>query len=349
MTSASLASAGAVNTATVAGGPYTITASAASGTGLSNYTISYNTGNLTVNKRNITVTALGGTSVYGDSPSNPGLSATNLASFDSVSALTGLSNSFGITSASTVNTYTTNVAGTLSNGNYNVTTTNTGSWSVTPKILTVTANNQVKNYGDTFTFAGTEFTTSGLINGDSVSSASLASAGAINTASVAGAPYTITINNALGSGLSNYAIHYVNGQLTLSRTVLTVTANTAARTTRQSNPEFTASFDGFFPGDGVNDLGGLLTFRTPASFGSRPGSYSLTPSGLSSSNYDFRYVDGEILVTDDLLRQADMTDPFEILFHFPSTGSEEDLEEKIKYELREYPGTISTLSSGEVP
>jgi hypothetical protein len=73
---------------------------------LSNYTISYNTGNLTVNKRNITVTALGGTSVYGDSPSNPGLSATNLASFDTVSALTGLSNSFGITNTSTVNTYT---------------------------------------------------------------------------------------------------------------------------------------------------------------------------------------------------------------------------------------------------
>ena len=55
VTSATLASSGAVNTAAV--GSYNITASAAVGTGLSNYTISYAVGTLTVNKANLTVTA----------------------------------------------------------------------------------------------------------------------------------------------------------------------------------------------------------------------------------------------------------------------------------------------------
>ena len=43
--------------------------------------------------------------------------------------------------------------------------------TVTPATLTltVTANSATKTYGDTVTFAGTEFTTGGLVNGDSVS------------------------------------------------------------------------------------------------------------------------------------------------------------------------------------
>jgi hypothetical protein len=49
-------------------------------------------------------------------------------------------------------------------------------WSNAP--LTVTASNQTKTYGNAFTFLGTEFTTAGLVNADTVTSATLASAGA---------------------------------------------------------------------------------------------------------------------------------------------------------------------------
>ena len=41
------------------------------------------------------------------------------------------------------------------------------------------------------TFAGTEFTTSGLVNADTVTSVTLTSAGAAATARVAGSPYWI--------------------------------------------------------------------------------------------------------------------------------------------------------------
>ena len=52
-------------------------------------------------------------------------------------------------------------------GNYTITYAN-GTLTVNPAALTITANNASKTYGQTVTFAGTEFTTSGLVNGDTV-------------------------------------------------------------------------------------------------------------------------------------------------------------------------------------
>ncbi len=54
--------------------------------------------------------------------------------------------------------------------------------SVATAALTVTANSTSKTYGRSVTFAGTEFTTSGLVNGDKVTSVSLSSPGAAATA-----------------------------------------------------------------------------------------------------------------------------------------------------------------------
>ena len=57
------------------------------------------------------------------------------------------------------------------------------------------------------TFAGTEFTASGLVNGDTVTSVTLTSAGSAATATVAGSPYTIVPSAAVGTGLANYRYH----------------------------------------------------------------------------------------------------------------------------------------------
>jgi hypothetical protein len=135
VTSVTLTSSGAVATAVVSGSPYAITPSAAVGTGLSNYTISYVNGTLTVNK------------------------AT----------------------------------------------------------LTITANNRSKIYGQTLTFTGTEFTTAGLVNGNTVTSVTLTSSGAVATAVVSGSPYNIVPSAAVGTGLTNYNISYVNGSLTVTK------------------------------------------------------------------------------------------------------------------------------------
>ena len=86
--------------------------------------------------------------------------------------------------------------------------------------LTITADDQSKPSGATFTFAGTEFSTTGLLNADTVDSATLASAGA--PAGAAPGTYPITISAAVGTGLANYAITYVPGTFTVGNTVPTV-------------------------------------------------------------------------------------------------------------------------------
>lgn len=86
--------------------------------------------------------------------------------------------------------------------------------TVDPAMLSITANSLSKPYGQTVTFAGTEFAPSGLVNGDSVTSVMLTSAGAASTAPAGS--YAIVPSAAVGSGLNNYAISYTNGTLTVT-------------------------------------------------------------------------------------------------------------------------------------
>ncbi|MBM4463577.1 MAG: Ig-like domain repeat protein, partial [Chloroflexi bacterium] len=95
--------------------------------------------------------------------------------------------------------------------NYTHNTTAATTASITPKALTITADDASKAYGEAKTFAGTEFTTSGLVSGDTVTSVSLTSAGA--AASAAAGTYSIVPSAAVGTGLNNYTITYVNGTL----------------------------------------------------------------------------------------------------------------------------------------
>ena len=106
--------------------------------------------------------------------------------------------------------------------NYNI-IKKKGALTVSAIDLTITANSTSKNYGDTVTFAGTEFTTSGLKNSDTVTSVTLTSAGAAATATVGGSPYSIVPNAAVGSGLGNYNVKYANGTLTVNPAPLSIT------------------------------------------------------------------------------------------------------------------------------
>jgi hypothetical protein len=97
-------------------------------------------------------------------------------------------------------------------GNYDI-AYNTAAFIITPKPLTITANSRAKLLGDIVTFTGTEFTTSSLVSGDSVTSVTLNSAGAPAAAPVG--TYPIVASSAVGAGLSNYGITYIDGVLTV--------------------------------------------------------------------------------------------------------------------------------------
>jgi hypothetical protein len=111
----------------------------------------------------------------------------------------------------------------IANGAYTVSDGNGGSnyavsvvtapGTITPAALTVTAQDVSKVYGQVPVLTG--FTTTALVNGETVGSVSLTSAGQAATATVADGPYAITPSNALGGTFApgNYSISYINGAL----------------------------------------------------------------------------------------------------------------------------------------
>src|SRR5262249_37561391 len=147
--------------------------------------------------------------------------------------------------------------------NYNISYA-PGSLTVHPAPLRITADDQTKTYGNAFTFAGIAISTNGLVNGDTVTSVTLTSSGAAATADMTGAPYPITPSRAMGPRLSNYAITYASGSLTVHPAPLTITANDATVATGQPNPPFSVQYGGFVLGQDPSVLGGSLTFDVPA-------------------------------------------------------------------------------------
>jgi hypothetical protein len=91
-------------------------------------------------------------------------------------------------------------------------------------------------------------------------------------------------------------VSYVPGNFSVTPAELTVTANGATRQYGLPNPPFTARYAGFANGDSFASLGGSLMFATAATPTSPIGSYSVTPSGLTSANYTISYVPGTLTI-----------------------------------------------------
>ncbi len=112
VTSVTLTSAGAAATAVVAGSPYAIVASAAVGSGLSNYTITYKNGNLTVISVPLTITANNLSKVYTQANPTLTVSYSGFVNGDTSSSLTTQPTpATTATTTSPAGTYTINVSG----------------------------------------------------------------------------------------------------------------------------------------------------------------------------------------------------------------------------------------------
>jgi hypothetical protein len=171
---------------------------------------------------------------------------------------------------------------------------------VSPATLTITANSRTKVYGQTVTFAGNEFSSSGLVNGNTVASVTLTSAGAAATATVTapGPNYAIVPSAATGSGLGNYTIGYVNGTLTVTPAALTITANSRSKILGQTvtfaGTEFTTA--GLVNGDTVTSVT-LTSAGAPAA--AAVGTYPIVATaaaGIGLGNYSITYVNGTLTV-----------------------------------------------------
>jgi glucuronoarabinoxylan endo-1,4-beta-xylanase len=81
--------------------------------------------------------------------------------------------------------------------------------TIIPRALTITAKDQTKECGGSLDLGSTAFEAEGLVGEDEITAVTLTSpATGVGT-------YVITPSNAVGTGLSNYSIDYVNGTLTV--------------------------------------------------------------------------------------------------------------------------------------
>jgi hypothetical protein len=103
------------------------------------------------------------------------------------------------------------------------------------------------------------------------------------------------------SGLtsSNYDITYSNGALSVSKAPLTVTA--AAATKTYDGQAYSGgngvSYSGFVNSETSSVLGGSVSYSGTSQGAINAGSYVITPSGLTSSNYDITYSNGALSVS----------------------------------------------------
>ena len=282
----------ATATSSVLGSPYAITQGTLAAS--PNYALTYVGANLTVTAAPLTVTANAQARPYG--AANPTLTyaAAGLVNGDT---LTGALATTATATSSVLGSPYAITQGTLAaSPNYALTYVG-ANLTVTAAPLTVTANNETKTYGATFAFAGTEFTSTGLQNGETIGSVTLTSAGSAPAASVAGSPYAIVASAAAGGTFtaSNYAIGYVNGAMTVTPAGLTVTANAQARPYGAANPTLTYAAAGLVNGDTLT--GALATTATATS--SVLGSpYAITQGTLAASpNYALTYVGANLTVT----------------------------------------------------
>jgi filamentous hemagglutinin family protein len=293
---------GSPATAAVAGSPYAINVNTAGVTSPTGYAIAGSSaGLLTVNPAALSVTADNQTKTYGQTLVFTGTEFTSaglqngetigsvtLASAGAAAAASVAGSPYAITASNAT-------GGTFNPANYTI-TYNDGVLTVGPAALTVTANNQTKTYGNTFVFTGTEFTPTGLQNGETIGSVTLASAGAPPTATVLGGPYAITASNAAGGTFNpaNYTITYANGVMTVTPLPIVVTANNQAKVYGQPDPALT------FTAPTVNGdvLNGSLT-RAPGE--TVPGSpYAITQGTVTNANnpnYSITFVNGQLVIT----------------------------------------------------
>ncbi len=291
--SVSLTSTGSAAAAVV--GSYPIVPSAATGTGLGNYSISYANGSLSVSAKPLTVTATNQSKEYG-SALDLGTTAFSAPGLVNGNTVTGVTlTSAGAAAAAAIGNYpiVPSAATGTGLGNYAISYAN-GSLSVSTKPLTITATDQTKVYGSTLDLGTTGFDASGLLPGDTVTGVTLASAGAAATAAVG--DYTITPSAAVGTGLAGYAIAYGDGMLSVTKAALTITAPNVTKLRGSANPVFTPTYTGLAGGDSAASLTTQPSCVTTATTDSPVGTYPITCSDAASSNYDFTYVAGTLTV-----------------------------------------------------
>jgi len=251
----------------------------------SNYSIGYANGTLTVSDKIIlTVTAQPQTKTYGNPDPTFGFAYDGF--MDGDTNITGTAPTCGVNVPhANVGSYPSITCSGGLDDKYEFSYVS-GTLTVTPRAVTVTANPQTKTYGAgdpvlTYIFAPA------LVSGDAFIGSLARSAGE-DVGSHAISQGSLTLG-------SNYTVSFTGASLTITKATLTVTADDQSVPYSFSDPAFTFQYSGFANGDDAGDINtapicGILVAHTNV------GTYPIVCLGGLDNNYDFSYIDGTLSV-----------------------------------------------------
>ncbi len=261
----------------------------------SNYAISYVGDVLTITKKDLVISAVGLTKIYGEA--NPTLTYTyeGFAGEETELVLDNIPIISTVADESSpVGTY----AIVLANGsaqNYNVIFEN-ATLEILPRELMVTADDKTKIYGE----ANPEltFSYSGWVNNDAISDLDTLPVISTLADETSGAgTYEIMLS---GGSDNNYTYTFVNAELLITKRELLVIANDAERAVSCANPELSMVFEGFVNSDDASKLDALPQLSVSAETNSPAGAYEVVVSGGSDDDYTYLFQNAVFTVLADV-------------------------------------------------
>lgn len=247
-------------------------------------------GTLTISRKQLTITADSETKVYDGTPlTKNSYTHTELLTGDKIEGVT-------VTGSQTDAGTSDNVlsAAVIKNSNnddvtanYDITYTN-GTLTVTPKPITVKADNKWKAYGEAD--PRLTYTSGGLLNNDAITG-TLSRVAGENVGT-----YAITVGG-LTAG-DNYEISFTGANLTIVKAELTVTANNHTITYGDAPAGNGVTCEGFVGEETSAVLGGTLAYDfSYTQYGDVGNTYTIKPKGLTSSNYEITFSTGRLTVS----------------------------------------------------
>jgi sugar lactone lactonase YvrE len=264
-----------------------------------NYSFTFATGILSVNKATVVVTASNASSTYGSSP--PALTCSMIGFVNGDTAATAIQGSPNMTASANAKSPPGKYAivaslGSLVSKNYTfvfangVLTVGKAELIVTPKALSMTYGGQLPAL--TYSF-------SGFVNGDGA--AALTGAPNLSTTGKANSPvgeYPITA--APGTlAASNYSFQFASATLTVTKAILTVKANNLSVILGNALPPLTYSVSGLVNGDTQESAATGLPVLTTTATTSKTGTYVIaaTTGTMAAVNYQLVTQNGTLTVT----------------------------------------------------
>ena len=283
-------------------GTYQLTASAGS-LSAANYAFAFVPGVLTVTPAPLVISAVSITNVYGKPTPSLAWTIAGLKNGDTASVVAGTPVLASTANAgSPMGAYPISVAlGSLSNPNYSFQFVS-GTLTVVPAVLTVTADNKNVTYGAQQ--PALTYTVSGYLQGDTQQTAFKGLPTLTTTAKSGSGAGVYSITAGAGTLSSNkYKFTFVAGSVTIQKSSLFVTPVSSAIVYGQSVPASTFSINGFANGDKPGVVSGNPTVSGCSATCVTAGIYNLQagPGSLVAANYTFIYGTGTLTIQPALL------------------------------------------------